>query len=227
MFQVLQMDAKKIAAERAVEYVQHGMTVGLGTGTTAYWAILKLGQKIREGLRINAVATSIGTEKLANENNIPIVPFSKIDSIDLAIDGADEVDAQKNLIKGGGGALTREKIIAYNSKKFIVVVDESKLVEQLGKFPLPVEVLPFGAELTVKHISLMGAEAKVRQEANGNYITDNGNLIVDCRFGSIDNPASLNAMLKTIPGLVETGIFLNTRVSVVVVGFKTGDVKEL
>ncbi|GAA4729455.1 ribose-5-phosphate isomerase RpiA [Flavisolibacter ginsenosidimutans] len=221
------MDAKKNAAERAVEYVQHGMTIGLGTGTTAYWAVLKLGQKIREGLHVNAVATSVGTEKLAKENNIPIAPFSEIDSIDLAIDGADEVDRQKNLIKGGGGALTREKIIAYNSRKFIVVVDESKLVEQLGKFPLPVEVLPFGAELTLKRILSMGVEATIRQAENSNYITDNGNLIVDCRFGSITDPSSLDAALKTIPGIVETGIFLNTRVSTVVVGFKTGDVNEL
>ena len=221
------MDAKKNAAERAVEYVKDGMTIGLGTGTTAYWAILKLGQKIREGLHINAVATSLATEKLANENNIPIVPFSEVRSIDLAIDGADEVDAKKNLIKGGGGALTREKIIAYNSKKFIVVVDESKLVEQLGKFPLPVEILPFGAELTVKRISLMAGEAKIRQAKVGNYITDNGNLIVDCRFGAIADPASLDAALKTIPGVVETGLFLNNRVGAVVAGFKSGEVKEL
>src|SRR5690242_8882833 len=136
------MDTKRLAAEKAVEEVKDNTVVGLGTGSTAYWAIQKLGERVKEGLHIRAVATSQQSEDLAKELGIPIVPFSDIESIDLTIDGADEVDKHKNLIKGGGGALLREKIVAYHTKKYIVIVDENKLVTHLGKFPLPVEVLP-------------------------------------------------------------------------------------
>ena len=153
------MDPKKVAAEKAVEYIESGMTVGLGTGSTAYWAIQKIGEKVREGLHIKAMPTSLATEKLARELNIPLLEYAEKGYLDIAIDGADEVDAQGNMIKGGGGALMREKIVAYNSRLFIVVAGESKLVEHLGKFPLPVEILSFGCELTLNRILRLCTDA--------------------------------------------------------------------
>ena len=142
------MEAKRLAGEKAAEYVKDGMIVGLGTGSTAYYAIQKIGELVKQGLKIKAVATSTSSEQLARELGINLVTFAEVDSIDLTIDGADEVDPHWNLIKGGGGALLREKIVAAASKQLIVIVDESKVVAQLGKFPLPVEVVPFGFEQT-------------------------------------------------------------------------------
>jgi len=146
------MDAKRFAAERAVDYIQENMVVGLGTGSTAYWAIHKLGLKVQEGLNIWAIATSIQSEDIAKKLGIRLISFSEINEIDITIDGADEVDFNFNLIKGGGGALLREKIVAANSKQFIIVVDESKLVKRLGKFPLPIETVKFGYEATLKKL---------------------------------------------------------------------------
>ena len=140
------MIAKQMAAEHAVQYVTDDMTVGLGTGTTSAFAIKAIGQKIQQGLNVKAVASSIESEQLAKDAGITIVPFSHINIIDIYIDGADEVDEDLNLIKGGGGALLREKILAFNSKQFVVIVDEHKMFKQLGKFPLPVEVTPFALE---------------------------------------------------------------------------------
>jgi ribose 5-phosphate isomerase A len=213
-----EMDAKRIAGEKAVELVQDGMTVGLGTGSTSYWAIQKIGQRIKEGLKVRAVASSKQSEAIANELNIPIIPFSEVDTIDLYIDGADEVDKNQNLIKGGGGALLREKILASFSKKFIVIVDPSKLVEMLGKFPLPVEIVPFASELTIKRIQKLGCTTQIRQKEGVQFVSDNGNIILDCNFGTIPDPAELNLKLHMIPGVVETGIFVNTLVNTVIVG---------
>ena len=136
------VNGKKIAAGKAVEYIKNGMTLGLGTGSTAYWAIQAIGELVRNGLSVRAIATSVQSESLARELNIPIVAFSEIDHLDITIDGADEVDEKLNLIKGGGGALLREKIVASATRLYIIIVDESKLVRHLGKFPLPVEVAP-------------------------------------------------------------------------------------
>ena len=152
------MDAKRNAAERAVDYIQDGMIVGLGTGSTAYWAIQKLGSKVQERLNIKAIATSIQSEELAKKLGIPIITFSEINEIDITIDGADEVDPNLYMIKGGGGALLREKIVAAASKQFIVVVDESKLVNCLGTFPLPIEIVKFGFEATIKKLQLLECE---------------------------------------------------------------------
>src|SRR6056297_2738902 len=138
------MKAKQIAGEKAAEYVKDGMVVGLGTGSTAYWAVKKIGEMVEKGLNIRAVPTSEETKKLAEESNIPLVSLADVKYIDLTIDGADEVDANLNLIKGGGGALVREKIVAHESKKLIIIVDDSKLVDTLSDFPLPVEVVHFG-----------------------------------------------------------------------------------
>lgn len=221
------MDAKKIAAEKAVEYIEKGMTVGLGTGTTAYWAIQKIGEKIKQGLQIKAVASSQQTEDLAKQVNIPIVSFSEIKTIDIAIDGADEVDENKNLIKGGGGALLREKIIAYNSQKFLVIVDSSKLVEVLGKFPLPVEIVPFAVPLTLRKLESFGCKALIRQRDGNDFISDNKNLIADCHFEKIPHPEKLNEQLHSIPGVVETGLFSHQKVHSVIAGYANGTVKVL
>ncbi|HVG41730.1 MAG TPA: ribose-5-phosphate isomerase RpiA [Chitinophagaceae bacterium] len=221
------MDTKKVAAEKAADQVSDGMVVGLGTGTTAYWAIKRLGERVAEGLHIKTVATSEKSELLARQLNIPIIVFSDVTQIDIAIDGADEVDQFRNLIKGGGGALLREKIIAYNSKQFLVIVDHSKLVTQLGKFPLPVEIVPFASELTIKKLNALNANPVIRSNNGKNFITDNGNLIVDCSFFPIGDPSSLNNEIHAIPGVVETGIFLNTYVTSVFVGYETGEVKVI
>jgi ribose 5-phosphate isomerase A len=221
------MDTKKIAAEKAADQVSDGMVVGLGTGTTAYWAIKRLGERVAEGLHIKTVATSEKSELLARQLNIPIIVFSDVTQIDIAIDGADEVDQFRNLIKGGGGALLREKIIAYNSKQFLVIVDQSKLVTQLGKFPLPVEIVPFASELTIKKLNALNANPVIRSNNGKNFITDNGHLVVDCSFFPIGDPSSLNNEIHAIPGVVETGIFLNTYVTSVFVGYETGEVKVI
>lgn len=221
------MDLKKRAAEKAVEYIKDKMVVGLGTGSTAYWAIQKIGERVREGLQLGAVATSVETEKLASEAGIPILPFSSLKTIDLTIDGADEVDPQHNLIKGGGGALLREKLIAFNSTTYLIIVDESKLVKQLGSFPLPVEILPFGSELTVKQLQKTSKEVAIRQKEGKIFTTDNGNLIADLQLHSISDPQHLNEALLRIPGVLETGLFPGVMVSKVIVGMQSGELKIL
>ena len=220
------MDAKRAAAERAVAAIKDGMVVGLGTGSTAYWAIRKIAEKVEQGLQTKAVATSVQTERLARELQIPLADFSRLQAIDVAIDGADEVDKTGNLIKGGGGALLREKIVALNSKKFLVIVDESKLVDTLGKFPLPVEIVPFAAALTLQQLRKLGLDPVIRKAEKENFITDNGNLIADCHRYPIDDPAGLNTQLHAIAGVVETGLFVHTMVSTVIVGFQDGSTKE-
>jgi len=216
-------NAKQMAGYRAAEFATNGMVVGLGTGSTAHWVIERLGQRVREGLRIRAVATSIRSETLAREWGISIVPFGQIDGIDLAIDGADEVDAALNLIKGGGGSLLREKIVAAASRAFVVVVDESKRVARLGKFPLPVEVVPFGWEMTAKALRKLGCVPVLRSAAGAPFVTDNGNYILDCSFGTIAAPESLYDQLNRIPGVVDNGLFLRM-VSKLVVGHADGTV---
>ncbi|WP_341277790.1 ribose-5-phosphate isomerase RpiA [Paenibacillus sp. FSL H8-0537] len=221
------MNVKQLAAEKAVQLVQDGMLIGLGTGTTAYWAILKLAQRMKlEGLDIKAVASSKQSEDLAAEYGIPLVPLAEITAIDLTIDGADEVDGELHLIKGGGGALLREKILAAHSRAFIVIVDESKKVSQLGHFPLPVEVVPFASNLTLQKLRELGCTAELRASADGIFVTDNGNYIADCRFGNIASPAELHDQLNAIPGVVENGLFISMA-SQVIVGFNTGETEIL
>lgn len=217
------MNAKKSAAEKAVEKIESHMVVGLGTGSTASHAIRKIGERIKQGLSIKAVATSLASESLAMELNIPLLPLAAIDSVDIAIDGADEVDARGNLIKGGGGALLREKIVAFASRRFIVVVDQSKLTETLGSFPLPVEIVSFAPALALKQLRTLGCEPSIRKKEGKEFVTDNGNLIIDCKFARIEDAASLDAAIKKIPGVVETGLFLNTIVSEVIVGYENGE----
>lgn len=218
------MNPKKLAAEKAVDFVKDGMLVGLGTGSTAYWAIHKIAQRINEGLNIQAVASSRISEDLANKLGIPLVPFTNIDLIDITIDGADEVDNNLNLIKGGGGALLREKILATNSKRFVVIIDESKLVEYLGRFPLPVEIVPFASNFTIKKLKKLKCEPMIRMINDKEYITDNGNLIIDCNFEEIIEPIELNKQINSIPGVVDNGLFTHI-VSSVVVGYNNGITK--
>ncbi|QHW30544.1 ribose-5-phosphate isomerase RpiA [Paenibacillus rhizovicinus] len=210
------MNVKQLAAEKAVEHIEHGMTVGLGTGTTAYFAIQRIAARVKEGLGIRAVASSMHSEELARQLGIPIAPFAAIEGIDVTIDGADEVDEALNLIKGGGGALLREKILAANSAKFIVIVDESKLVRKLGTFPLPVEVIPFAYELTRRQVQALGCEPTLRTVDGKTFVTDNGNFILDCAFPVIDNPADLSGKLHLIPGVAEHGLFVKMTDTVII-----------
>jgi ribose 5-phosphate isomerase A len=218
------MNAKQIAAEKAVTYVKDGMTVGLGTGTTALFAIAAIGKLIKDGLSVNAVASSTRSEELAKNAGIQMMSFSEIKKIDLYIDGADEVDKDCNLVKGGGGALLREKILAFNSNEFLVIVDQSKLVEQLGKFPLAVEITPFAFELTLKHLENSGCTPIIRKKNEQHYITDNGNLIADCAFNKISDVDQLNLWINAIPGVVENGLFPQSLVAQIIVGYENGEV---
>lgn len=203
------MNLKKMAAEKAVEAVKDGMRVGLGTGSTAYWAIQKIGERVKEGLHIEAVATSVASEELALQLGIPLVPFEHITRLDVTIDGADEVSPQLHLIKGGGGALLREKIVASHTDYFIVVADESKAVDTLGNFPLPVEVVPFASEWTKRKLEDSCPNVRWRCKDGVKYVTDNGNYIADCQYGEIGDPLVLEAMLNSIPGVVDNGLFVS------------------
>ncbi|HVI48401.1 MAG TPA: ribose-5-phosphate isomerase RpiA [Chitinophaga sp.] len=218
--------AKKAAGEMAATFIQPGMTVGLGTGSTAYYTIMRIGELVRDGLQLQAVATSEQSEQLAREQQIPIVSFSEVSRIDIDIDGADEADEQLRLIKGGGGALLREKIIAAAASEMIVVMDESKLVKQLGKFPLPVEVVPFAWELTFKKLTELGAAPVMRKKDNKVFITDNGNYILDCHYEKISDPAVLHQQLNSTPGVVDNGLFLSYA-NKLIIGYADGSVRSL
>lgn len=222
----MEMNLKQIAAERAAEYIQDGMKVGLGTGSTAYYAICRLGERVRDGLRIQAVATSEASDKLAREWGIPIVPFDQIGRLDITIDGADEVDPDFNLIKGGGGALLREKIVAANSDKLIIVADGSKAVKRLGRFPLPVEVVPFASEWTFSALEKLGCRPAWRMNGEERYLTDNGNLIADCHMGAIEHAAELNVRLNMLPGVVDNGLFVDMA-DTVILAKEDGTIDEL
>lgn len=184
------------------------MIVGLGTGSTVYYTILKIGKLVEEGLSIQVVPTSVKTEAMAKSLGIPLVSFKDIRRIDVAIDGADEVDSNLDLIKGGGGALLREKIIAKSAEKFIVVAAPSKMVDRLS-YPLPVEVVPFGAELTKQYIKNLSGEPRLRQINKSPYLTDNGNYIFDCVFPNSTQAKKIETDLNLIPGVVENGLFID------------------
>ncbi|PFO79749.1 ribose-5-phosphate isomerase RpiA [Bacillus cereus] len=201
---------KRKVGKYAADFIKDGMKIGLGTGSTVYWTIQKLGQLISEGLTIQAVATSIETEKLAEQLSIPLISLSDVDYLDLTIDGADEINPDLHVIKGGGGALLREKIVATSSKKLIIIADESKLVKDLGTFPLPIEIVPFAWEQTAKRIQSLGCQTILRIQNNQAFITDNGNMILDCVFQNrIKNPIDTHQQLKMLTGVIETGLFIN------------------
>jgi ribose 5-phosphate isomerase A len=195
---------KRAAAERAVELVRPGMIVGLGTGSTARYFIEGLGRSVRAGLTVQAVVTSDESRRLAQAAGIPIT--DRVDGgLDLAVDGADEIDDAVNCIKGRGGALLREKIVAHASRRFVLVADESKLVSRLGRGPVPIEILPFLWEATSRAVESLGGRPELRLAVGEPYRTDNGNLVLDTTFALVD--AALGLALKGIPGVIEHGLF--------------------
>ena len=198
---------KQRAAEAAVEYVKDGMIVGLGTGSTTEYAVKKLGERVRDGLAIRGIPTSDVTKVQAEEEGIPLIDFSETMYIDLTIDGADEIDINLNMIKGGGAALLREKIVASASKEEIIIVSHEKFVKQLGSFPLPVEVIPFGWQVIFNQLETLGGSPDLRLKQGQPLRTDQGNYIIDCRFRQIIDAAQLEQRLNMIPGVVENGLF--------------------
>lgn len=202
--------AKQAAAKAAVAIVENGMLVGLGTGSTAHYFIQYLIDRCRNsGLKIKAVATSQRSSDQAQAGGIPLLDINTVKKIDLTIDGADEIDRQKRMIKGGGGALLREKIIASSSREMAVIIDEEKLVDHLGGFPLPVEVVPFAHELTRYRLGELGYKGSFRLNPQGGlYLTDNQNYIIDIAISQgFPSPEKDDAIIRTIPGVVETGFF--------------------
>jgi ribose 5-phosphate isomerase A len=205
-----QQDAEKLAAAlAAVKFVKDGDVVGLGTGSTTTFAIKELGKRVKEGLKIKAAASSIRTEELAKSLGIEILDLGRLSKIDISIDGADEFTESLDLIKGGGGALFREKIIASLSKNAIIITDASKKVKKLGAFTVPVEVIPLAYQYVFDQINELGGKGILRSVDNKTFITDNGNLIIDADFGLIDDPAKLSANLNQINGLLAHGLFIN------------------
>ena len=203
-------EAEKEASGRAAaKLVRDGDVVGLGTGSTAYFAVVALGERVKAGLKIVGIPTSVATADLARQLGIPLTTLDEHPQIDITIDGADEIDPRLNLIKGGGGALLREKVVASVTKKMVVVSDSSKVVPALGKFPLPVEIIPFARTVVEKRIASLGAVTKLRTKPDGQpFVTDNGNQILDCSFGRIGDPPALARALNGTPGVVEHGLFI-------------------
>ena len=200
---------KEAAARASLQYIKDGQVVGLGTGSTAAYFIKLLGEKVKSGLRVRGIPTSDRSEELAKSLEIPIITLDDCQEIDVTVDGADEVDPQLRLIKGGGGAALREKIVASATKKLVIVADASKQVARLGKFPLPVEVIRFAQALVTKRIEGLGAQVALRKNPNGTpYVTDENNHILDCRFGEIRDPDELARVLSEMPGVVEHGLFI-------------------
>ncbi len=218
------MIEKVRCAEKALEFVQNGMIIGLGSGTTVKEFIKLLSKKVREGMEIEIIPTSMDTHILAVEYGIKVTDLLEHPEPDICIDGADQIDSDFNLIKGGGAALTREKIVAQASKKFVVIADESKLVEKLN-MPISIEILPFALGYVKRKIENLGFRLDLRKGSGKlrPIMSDNGNIIADVHAGEIDNPDQLEKKLK-IPGVIENGIFLAEMVDAVVVGKKDGSV---
>lgn len=221
-------EIKKNAGLYAADLVKQGMSFGLGTGSTVYWLIQELGKRVAEGLEIRAIPTSLQTVQLAREAGIPLADLNDIDSFPLAIDGADEIDPNGQLIKGGGGALLQEKIVAAAADKLVVIADESKLVSKLGAFPLPVEVIPFGYRQVTRRILDSGLcrEVKLREKNGQPFITDHHHYILDCKFEVIEHPLFINAAFENITGVVETGLFVGMA-SQAIVGYADGRVEVI
>lgn len=223
--------AKEAAGRAAAEHVRDGMTVGLGTGSTVFFTLQRLAERIRaERLSVRGVPTSVDTERKARALGIPLATLDEVEGLDLTIDGADEIDARFDMIKGGGGALLREKVVAALTKREVIVVDASKVVERLGvRFPLPVEVVPFARASVARRIANLGASWNLRmRDGKEPALTDNGNEILDCRFaGGIGDAGGLERALDEIPGVVESGLFVGLA-HVLVVGHDDGrvDVRE-
>ncbi|WP_437319256.1 ribose-5-phosphate isomerase RpiA [Sorangium sp. So ce385] len=214
-------------AVAALARIDSGMLLGLGSGRTAEAFIRRLGERVRGGLQIQGVATSERSAALARRENIPILPFEEVERLDVAVDGADEVAPDLGLIKGLGGALLRERVVAYEAAQFIILVTPEKLVEKLGsRVPVPIEVVPFASASAARHLAALGGKPAIRKNADGYpYQTDNHNWILDTAFGPIDAPAALDARIRKIPGVMDTGLFLDMATLVLVA--ETGAVREL
>jgi ribose 5-phosphate isomerase A len=216
-----QDEAKRMAARRALEFVEDGMLLGLGSGTTSAMFIQELGERVKQGLRVRAIATSIASQQLAESLSIPITNFEETPELDLAIDGADEVGPGLALIKGGGGALLREKIVESAARKFIVIADSSKLVDHLGRFPLPVEVIKMALPIVTRKLEAFSLNPKLRHHPDGSkFITDEGNYILDCQCGEITSPVKTAENIRGITGVVEHGLFLGMASLALIAGDK-------
>ena len=212
-------ELKKRAALEALGQVREGMVVGLGTGSTASYFIRELGARARLGLRISAIPTSIDSERIAREAGVPLTTFQDHTVLDLTVDGADEVSPRLDLIKGLGGALVREKVVARASRRVVIVVDESKLVNRLGtKTPVPIEVIPFAAGPVASQLTTLGGQAQIREIRGVRFISDNGNHIIDWHHGPIDDPIEVERQIKWIAGVVDCGIFSGIANAVIVAG---------
>ena len=205
----LTMEEKKIAGIKATEYIENNMILGLGTGSTAFYMIEKVGELVQQGLNIKAVATSQSTTELSNKFKIPLLSIDEVEKIDLVIDGVDEIDSHFNAIKGGGGALFREKTVANLADKVIWIMDSSKQVDSLGAFPLPIEVLPYGYSHILKKLKLLSLNPVLRIKDGAPFITDNNNYIVDLHIGKPFDTKNVAEKLKSVTGVLETGLFLN------------------
>jgi len=220
-----QEDIKKQLGKYAADLVPGNAIIGLGSGSTIYWLIEGLANRMQQGLSLKVVPTSTQTKSLAEKAGITTVDLNDIDVLPLTIDGADEIDGQFQLIKGGGGALLREKMVASASEQLIIIADDSKCVPQLGRFPLPVEVIPSGWKQVQKKILALGCKkVALRKEHTQAFITDNGQHILDCYFEKIDDAGALNISLHLIPGVVETGLFINMT-HATVIGYADGTIE--
>jgi ribose 5-phosphate isomerase A len=218
-------DEKQTVARASLRFVRDGQIVGLGTGSTATHAVKFLGERVRAGLKITGVPTSNHTRDLAASLGIPLTTLDQTSQIDVTIDGADEIDPQLSLIKGGGGALLHEKIVASASRQLVIIGDSSKQVPVLGKFPVPLEIITFAQAVVRRKVEALGASVKLRMAGNAPFLTDEGHHILDCSFGSIPDVPALARKLSDMPGIVEHGLFVHMATTVLIA--KSSDVLEL
>lgn len=222
-----QEEIKQLLAKQAAQLVQNNMTVGIGSGSTVYWLIIELGEQVKNGLFFRAVPTSKKTAALAAQHNIPLAELNDVTTIDITIDGADEIDPHLQLIKGGGGALLQEKMVADASRELFILADHSKLVQKLGKFPLPLDVIPFGWKQVQRHIvEMYQVEAVLRMQNDQPFITDHGHYILDCPFQHIEQPDELTFELNNITGVVDNGLFINMA-DIALIGFPDGKTETM
>jgi len=203
-----QLAEKRLVGAKAAELVEDGMIVGLGTGSTAYWFIRELAERVKDGLRVTGVATSVQTAELAESLGLRVVDVNAVGEVDLTVDGADEIDNRLNAIKGGGGALLREKLVASISRRVMIIADSTKRVRQLGRFPLPVEIVPFAYKHTLRKLEQAGYAPQFREKDGAPFVTDGGHYIADLHLNRIDDPRGLAASISSLPGVVEHGLFI-------------------